>query len=159
MNDVFRPFIDDFAIVYLDDILIFSPLEEHVKHVKQVFDVLVREKLYLKMSKCGFGKTSLVYIGYILGGGELNIDPCKVESIVNNPNPNNVTYIGRFLGASQYWRKFIVNCSFIYSPIHALKILKKSLLVRRKGTKILQHTKRKDQHHSSTCTVISTTII
>ena len=79
MNDVFRPFIDDFVIVYLDDILIFSHTwEEHVKHVKQVLDVRVREKLYLNMSKCYFGKTSLVYLGYIVEGGESNIDPSKV---------------------------------------------------------------------------------
>ena len=79
MNDVFRPFIDDFVIVYLDDILIFSGTwEENVNHVKQVLDVLVREKLYITMSKCEFGKTSLVYLGYIVGGGELKIDPSKV---------------------------------------------------------------------------------
>ena len=62
MNDVFRPVIDEFSIVYLNDILIFSRTwEEHVKHVKHVLDVLVRGQLYLKMSKCEFGKTSLVY--------------------------------------------------------------------------------------------------
>ena len=70
MNDVFRPFIYDFVIVYLDDILIFSrKWEERDQHVKQVFDVLVREQLYLKMSKSEFGKTSLVYLGYIVGCG------------------------------------------------------------------------------------------
>jgi hypothetical protein len=103
MNDVFLPFIDDFVIVYLDDILIFSRTwEEHVKHAKQVLDVLVREKLYLKMSKCKFGKTSLVYLGYIVGGGELKIDPSKVEVIVNWPKPNNVTNVRSFLGVAQY---------------------------------------------------------
>ena len=92
------PFIDDFIIVYLDDILIFScTWEEHVKHVKQVLDVLVREKLYLKKSKCEFEKTYLVYLGYIVGGGELRIDPYKVEVIVNCPNPNNVMDVRSFL--------------------------------------------------------------
>ena len=61
MNDVLRPFLDDCVIVYLDDILIFSKFrEEHVKHVKQVLDVLRKEKLFLKMFKCEFGKTSLI---------------------------------------------------------------------------------------------------
>ena len=83
MNDVIRPFIDDFVIVYLDDIMFFSRTwEEHVKHVKHVLDVLIRKKLYVKMSKCEFGKTSLVCLGYIVGGGELKIDPSKVEVIV-----------------------------------------------------------------------------
>ena len=53
MNDVFRPFIDDFVIDYLDDVLVFSRTwDEHVKHVKQILDVLKRENLYVKLSKC-----------------------------------------------------------------------------------------------------------
>jgi hypothetical protein len=70
MNDIVRPFLDDFVIVYLDDILVFSKTwEEHVKHVKQVLEVLKRAQLFIKMSKCEFGKTSLVYLGYIVGDG------------------------------------------------------------------------------------------
>jgi hypothetical protein len=83
INDVLRPFLDDCVIVYLDDILIFrKSREEHVKHVKQVLDVLRKEKLFLKMSKCEFGKTSLIYLGHIVGGGELKIDPSKVKVIL-----------------------------------------------------------------------------
>jgi hypothetical protein len=68
MNDVLRPFLDDCVIVYLDDILIFrKSCEEHVMHVKQVLDVLKKEKLFLKMSECEFGNTSLVYLGHIVG--------------------------------------------------------------------------------------------
>ena len=77
------------------------------------------------MSKCEFGKTYLVYLGYIEGGGELKIDPSKVEVIVNWPNPNNVIDIRGFLGASQYWRKFIANFSFIATPLHALTTMNK----------------------------------
>jgi hypothetical protein len=61
MNDVFRCFLDDFLIVYLDDIVVFSGTwDEHVRHVKQVLDTLQREKLYMKMSKCEFGNIALV---------------------------------------------------------------------------------------------------
>jgi hypothetical protein len=91
MNDVFRPFLDDFVIVYLDDILIFSGTwDEHVRHVKQVLDTLQREKLYVKLSKCEFGKT---YLGHIVGGGQLKIDPSKIDVIVNWPEPKSVTEI------------------------------------------------------------------
>ena len=76
MNDIFCPFIDDFAIVYLDDILVFSKTwEEHTVHVKNVLYVLRKEKLYVKMSKCEFAKTSLLYPGHIIGGGHLRVDP------------------------------------------------------------------------------------
>lgn len=76
MNDVLRNFLDDFVIVYLDEILIFiKSREEHVMHVKQVLDVLKKKNLFFKMSKCEFGNTSLVYLEHIVGGGELNIDP------------------------------------------------------------------------------------
>jgi hypothetical protein len=125
MNDVLRPFLDDCVIVYLDDILIFSKShEEHVKHVKQVLDVLRKEKLFLKMSKCEFGKTSLIYLGHIVGGGELKIDPSKVKVILEWPKPNNVTEVRSFLGATQYWRKFIANFSSIAAPLHAVTRVK-----------------------------------
>jgi hypothetical protein len=83
-NDVFRPFLDDFLILYLEDILIFSGTwDEHVRHIKKVLDTLQREKLYVKLSKCEFGKTALVYLGHIVGGGQLQIDPSNIDVIVN----------------------------------------------------------------------------
>ena len=77
------------------------------------------------MSNCEFGKTSLVYLGHIVGGGELKIDPSKVEVILNWPKPNTVTKVRIFLGATQYWRKFIANFSSIAAPLHALASVKK----------------------------------
>jgi len=92
MNDVLRPFIDDFVIVYLYGILVFSKTwEEHLKHVKHTLDVLKKENLYVKLSKCEFGKTSLNYLGHIVRGGELKIDPSKVAVIVNWPKPKFAT--------------------------------------------------------------------
>ena len=91
-NDVFRTFLDDFLILYLDDILIFSGTwDEHVRHVKKVLDTLQREKLYVKLSKCEFCKTTLVYLGHILVGGQLKIDPSKIEVIVKCHDPKSVT--------------------------------------------------------------------
>jgi len=84
MNDIFQPFINDFVLVYLDDILVFSKSWfEHVCHVKKVFDVLKKGKLFVKLSKCEFRKTSLGYLGHIVGHGQLKIDPSKIEAILN----------------------------------------------------------------------------
>jgi hypothetical protein len=108
MNDVFMTFLDDFVIVYLENIFIFSGTwDEHVRHVKKVLDTLQREKLYVKLSKCEFGKTTLLYLGHIVGGGQLKIDPLKIDVIVNWPEPKSVTEVRSFLGAVHYWRRFI----------------------------------------------------
>jgi hypothetical protein len=126
MNDVLRPFMDDCVIVYLDDILIFSKShEENVEHVKQVLDVLRKEQLFLKLSKCEFGKTSLIYLGHIVGGGKLKIDPSKVKVILEWSRPINVIEVRSFLGEAQYWRKFIANFSSIAAPLHAVTSVKK----------------------------------
>ena len=126
MNDVLRPFLYDFVIVYLDDILIFrKSRDEHVMHVNKVLDVLRKEQLFLKMSKCEFGNTSLVYLGHIVGGGQLKINPSNIEVIMNWHKPNTVTEVRSFLGATQYWRKFIANFSSITTPLHALTSVKK----------------------------------
>jgi hypothetical protein len=125
MHDVFNPLLDDFVIVYLDDILIFSGTwDEHVRHVKQVLDTLQREKLYVKLSKCEFGKNVLLYLGHIVGGEQLKIDPSKIDVIVNWPEPINVTRVQNFLGAIQYWRRFIAQFSLIAVPLHALTSVK-----------------------------------
>jgi hypothetical protein len=127
MNDVFGPFLDDFVIVYLDDILIFSRTwDEHVRYAKKVLDTLQRETLYVKFSKCEFGKTALVYLGNILGGGQLKIDPSKIDVIVNWHDPKSVTETRIILGVVQYWRKFISNFSLISTPLHALTSVKRT---------------------------------
>ena len=103
MNEVPIPFLDDFVIVYLDDILIFSRTwEEHLKHVKKTLDVLKREKIYVKLSKCEFGKTSLNYLDHIVGNGEWKIDPSKVAVIVNWSKPEFAIEVRSFLGETQY---------------------------------------------------------
>jgi hypothetical protein len=78
----------------------------------------------LKISKCEFGKTSLIYLGHIVGGGELKIDLSKVKLILEWPNPNNVTEVRSFLEATQYWRKFIANFSSIVAPLHVVTSVK-----------------------------------
>ena len=68
-----------------------------------------------------------MYLGHIVGGGELKIYPSKVEVILNLPMPKTVTKVRSVLGAAQYWRKFIANFSSIAAPLHALTSVKKVL--------------------------------
>ena len=70
MNDIFRPFLDDFVLMYLDGTLVhIRTWKYNVSHVKKVLYVLEKVKLYVKTSKCEFRKTSLVYFGHIIGDG------------------------------------------------------------------------------------------
>ncbi|CAL9018650.1 unnamed protein product [Prunus brigantina] len=88
MNEVLRSYIDDFVIVYLDDILVFSPTwEEHLIHVEKLLETLRQYQLRLNMKKCEFGKSSLVYLGFIVGDGELKVDLSKVQAITDWPRP------------------------------------------------------------------------
>lgn len=128
MNGLFRTLIDEFVLVYLDDILVLSKSwVEHVCHVKKVLDVLKNEKLFVKLSKCKFRKTSLGYLGHIIGHGQIKIDPSKVEEIVNWTKPTSVTEVCSFLGAVQYWRRFSANFSIIAAPLHTLTSVKQVL--------------------------------
>lgn len=67
MNEIFREYLDDFIIVYLDDILIFSKnLEDHKRHLEIVLKRLRENKLYAKESKCDFGKPSIEFLGHVV---------------------------------------------------------------------------------------------
>lgn len=101
----------------------------------KVLDVLKKEKMFLKMTKCEFGKTPLVYLGHIVEGDELKIDPSRIKVIVDWSKPNNVTEVRGFLGEAQYWRNFIPKFSSISAPLHALRSVKQVFLCQRKQHK------------------------
>ena len=116
-----RAFIDSFMVVYLDDILVYSKTwEEHVQHLEQVIETLQKNELQLNAKKCDFAKQFLVYLGFVVGGVQLKIDPSKIQTIMNWPRPSNLTEVRSFVGACQYLRKFIPHFSNIAAPLHAL---------------------------------------
>ena len=124
--------------MYLDDILVYSRTwDDHVCHVKKALDVLQKEKLYVKMSKFEFCKTSLVYLGHIVGDGHLKIDPSKIYVIVKWPKPTNVTEVCSFLGVVHNWRRFISNFSLIAFPLTCINKCEANLLVGRKAAESL----------------------
>ena len=81
MNSIMGEYIDNFVLVYLDDILVFSPTEhEHENNLRLVFQRLREHKLQAKLKKCEFGKPHVKYLGHVIGSGEVNVDKDKVSN-------------------------------------------------------------------------------
>jgi hypothetical protein len=121
MHQAFRPFLDSFVIVFLDDILIYSKtLDEHVIHVRKVLVVLRREKLYAKLSKCELMRTEVEFLGHIVGRQGVRMMEDKVKAVEQWPTPANVTHVRAFLGTAGYYRKFIKDFSAIAAPLSNL---------------------------------------
>jgi len=121
MNTVFREYIDKFIVVYIDDTTIYSKtFEEHLIHLRMTFDKLRQAGLKVQPDKCHFGKTSLPFLGYIIGKDGIKPDPAKVEKVQNFPAPTNLTELRGFVGLASYYRRFIINFAKIASPLHKL---------------------------------------
>ena len=125
MNDIFKPYLDEFIVVYLDDILVFSKdMKSHLKHLEQCFKILQENKLYAKLSKCSFGKSEIDFLGHIITSEGIATDPSKTESIRNWPTPNTLTELRSFLGLANYYLQFVKNYAEIASPL--TELLKKT---------------------------------
>lgn len=121
MHQALRPLLDECALVFLDDILIYSKtLEEHKQHVRRVLDALREQKLYAKESKCEFFKHEVEFLGHIVGREGVRMMEDKVEAVRAWPTPRSVRDVRAFLGTAGYYRKFIRNFSAIAAPLSEL---------------------------------------
>ncbi|GJX77487.1 putative reverse transcriptase domain-containing protein [Tanacetum coccineum] len=121
MNRVCRPYLDKFVIVFIDDILIYSKTkEEHDVHLRQILELLKKEELYAKFSKCDFWLSSVQFLGHVIDSKGIHVDPAKIESIKDWESPKTPTEIRQFLGLAGYYRRFIEGFSKISKPMTKL---------------------------------------
>ncbi|GJU34529.1 putative reverse transcriptase domain-containing protein, partial [Tanacetum coccineum] len=121
MNRVCRPFLDKFVIVFIDDILIYSKnKEEHKEHLRIILELLQKEKLYAKFSKCEFWLDSVKFLGHVINSQGVHVDPAKVEAIKSWSAPKSPTEVRQFLGLAGYYRRFIEGFSLIAKPLTKL---------------------------------------
>ena len=111
----------NFAMGYLDDIIIFSKTEEeHPQHLKEIFECLRKAGLKLKLQKCSFFKKHIQYLGHLISDEGIQPLPEKLESIAKMPVPQNAKQVKQFLGLVFYYRKYVPRFSDIARPLTQL---------------------------------------
>ncbi|GKE07970.1 putative reverse transcriptase domain-containing protein [Tanacetum coccineum] len=121
MNRVCKPYLDKFVIVFIDDILIYSRNEkEHEEHLKTILEMLKKEELYAKFSKCEFWINTVKFLGHVIDSSGIHVDPAKIEAVKNWASPTTPSEIRQFLGLAGYYRRFIERFSKIAKPMTEL---------------------------------------
>ncbi|KAJ4729345.1 Retrotransposon protein, putative, Ty3-gypsy subclass, partial [Melia azedarach] len=118
MNKLFHPYLDQFMVLYLDDIVIYSnTLEEHVAHLRKVFQVLRENELYVKKEKCSFAQREVYFLGHKIKDGMLMMEKAKVQAIQEWEPPTKIHDLRSFLGLVNYYRRFIKSYSARAAPL------------------------------------------
>ena len=127
INNTLREYLDVFAVVYLDDILIFSSsFEQHINHVRLVLERLRNAGLYVKSEKCEFHVDHVEFLGFCINPSGITMDPKKVSAIMDWPSPKSVHDVQSFLGFANFYRRFIHDYSRLTLPLTSL--LKKGVV-------------------------------
>ncbi|GJW23209.1 putative reverse transcriptase domain-containing protein [Tanacetum coccineum] len=107
MNRVCKPYLDKFMIVFIDDILIYSRNEkEHEEHLKTILELLKKEELYAKFSKCEFWINTVKFLGHVIDSSGIHVDPAKIEAVKSWTSPTTPSEIRQFLGLAEQEEAF-----------------------------------------------------
>ncbi|XP_057985426.1 uncharacterized protein LOC110653506 [Hevea brasiliensis] len=118
MNQVYHQFFDHFVVVYLDDIVVYSrTLDEHLNHLRLVFQELRKHHLFVKKEKCEFAQEEVAFRGHVVGHGQIKMDGAKVRAIEEWEPPKRVPELRSFLGLANYYRRFIPGYSHVAAPL------------------------------------------
>ena len=121
MNRVFKKYLDKCVIVFIDDILIYSKTpDEHAEHLRLALEILRKERLYAKFTKCEFWLDKVQFLGHIVSSEGISVDPAKVEAVANWEQPKTPTEVRSFLGLAGYYRRFVQDFSKIAAPLTRL---------------------------------------
>jgi hypothetical protein len=121
INRILREFLGKFIVVYLDNIVVYSDsIKEYLRHLTQVFEVILKHTLYAKPSKCIFAVSCLEFCGHLIRNKIIRLLSSKVAIIIKWPTPINVHEVRVFLGIVTYYRRFIRAFAKICVPLFDL---------------------------------------
>lgn len=104
MNQVLKPFISKYVVVYFDDILIYSKsVQEHLNHLQLVFEALHSSKLFLNLKKCEFIVDKLLFLGFVVGVHGIQVDENKIIAIRDWPTSQSVHDVRSFHGLATFY--------------------------------------------------------
>jgi hypothetical protein len=147
MNNMLRPHLNKFVVVYIDYILKYSKsAEEHVKHVRQIFDLLRESKYHIKLKKCEFEQPEVKFLGHIVGAEGIKVDPAKVQAIQDWEPPTNVHGVRSFVGLATYFRKLIESFSRMVAALTNLTKKETSFVWNEKCQKAFEDVKHALTH-------------
>jgi hypothetical protein len=118
MNDMLRPYVGKFVVVYLDDILIFSKTaKEHLSHLRQNLQTLRENRFYANPKKCDYMKEEISFLGHRVSANGLKVDPEKVRAVADWKVPKDVHGVRSFSGLANYFRRFLQGYSKMVVPL------------------------------------------
>jgi hypothetical protein len=121
MHRVFQAYLDQFVVVFIDDILIYSRIEEeHAEHLRIVLQTLREHNLYAKLKKCDFWLSKVSFLGHIISREGISTDPIKTQDVVEWKRPTTITEIRSFLSLAGYYRRFIEGFAQLPAPLTRL---------------------------------------
>ncbi|GJX95246.1 ty3-gypsy retrotransposon protein [Tanacetum coccineum] len=121
MNRLFAPYLRKFVIVFFDDILVYiTTLAAHLEHLECVFNCLQEHQFYVKKTKYVFGAETLEYLGHMISGREVEMDPKKVIAVRDWPEQTTQCQVRGFLGLAGYYRRFIKGYATMAAPLMEL---------------------------------------
>ncbi|WMV37697.1 hypothetical protein MTR67_031082 [Solanum verrucosum] len=121
MNQVLKPYLDQFVVGFIDDILIFSrSSEDYDKHLRIILKILKEKELYAKYYKCEFWLDEVAFLGHVVSTEGVKVDPSKIQTVVEWRPPKSPTEVRSFLGLAGYYIRFVKGFSIIASPLTKL---------------------------------------